>query len=197
MSARRGLTRRVVAVAGMAAAAALLAGCGVAATTSEVSVPGPDTAGYRVLAGAVRLPVSGAAESAAPMWVGEGTQVNPPMSPEVPSSSGKWWSLNSIATTFRRTQKVQLLASGGKPGERFNLFWEENCGGQRIGKHGVAGGTGGSGDLTLHAPALVLVKLPARYGTYNGCYLTATVSVHMKRWLAAKAAAPTVKIIHY
>jgi hypothetical protein len=192
-----GIRSRVAAAAAVAAAAVLLAGCGVTLTSSEPEVPGPNTAGYTVLTGAVREPIVGASESAAPMWVGQGDGLSPPMSPEVPSSSGKWWFLNSVWTTFRRTQKVQLLASGGAPGVRFNLFWEESCGGERIGKRGVAGGTGGSGDVTLHTPALVLIKLPARYGTYDRCYLNATVSMHMKRWPAAKAAAPTIKIIRY
>lgn len=184
----------IVAVAG---AALVLAGCGILATTEAVDVPGANTAGYRVLTGAVRLSVLGGAESAAPVWAGQGAESNPPKSPEVPSSSGKWWPVDSAAASFPRTDRVQLLASGGRRGVRFNLFWEETCGGQRVGRRGVLGGDGGSTELTLHSPALVLIKLPTRYGSYDGCYLAATVSVHMARWRAALAAAPHIKVIHY
>jgi hypothetical protein len=103
---------------------------------------------------------------------------------------------SSSTAVFRRSDKVELLATG-RAGTRFNLFWEETCGGYRFGKHGVAGGSGGEADLTLRTPALVLVKLPSPYGTYDGCYLAATVSMHMRGWAAAKAASPTVRIVHY
>lgn len=183
----------LAALAGLLAIAGLIAGCGVWATSSQVVTPKNDS-GYRVLSGLVPLPLAGTGESATPL--AQFGTANPTLSPEVPSAAGKWWITSSATASFRRSQKVQLLATG-KPGERFNLFWEETCGGYRTAGTGVAGGSGGEADLTLHTPALILVKLPSRYGTYDQCHLAATVSMHMQRWLQAKAAAPSIKIIHY
>jgi hypothetical protein len=188
---RRGILAALVGLATLVAV--LLAGCGFSATSGEPVTPRNDS-GYRVLTGAVPLPLAGTGESATPLAAfGSAT---PALSPEVPSASGHWY-MTSVATGFfRRTQKVELLATG-RHGERFNLYWQESCGGTREGKHGVLGGSGGEADLTLHVPALILVKLPSRYGTYSMCYLAATVSMHMPNWKLAKAAAPTVKVIHY
>lgn len=178
--------------AGIVAAVAL-AGCGVSLTSAQ-PVPPKDTSGYRVLTGAVPLPLLGTGESAAPM--GQFDSTSPLLYPNVPSASGRWFMTSSASSSFRRTAKVELLATGHR-GERFNLFWQESCGGTRVGRHGVLGGSGGSADLTLRVPALVLVKLPSKYGTYDRCYLAATVSMHTRDWKAAKTAAPTIKVIHY
>ncbi len=77
------------------------------------------------------------------------------------------------------------------------MQWEETCGGRRVGKRGVDGGSGGQGNLTLQTPALVLVKLPAPFGSYDGCYLAATTSVHTSTVLEAKAIAPRIQVIHH
>ena len=179
--------------AGLIAAGGLLAGCGVWATSNEVATP-EDTSGYRVLTGAVRLPLAGVGQSATPFE--QFSSSGPQASPDVPSATGRWFITSSATAQFSRSARVQLLATGD-PGVRFNLFWEETCGGTRVGRHGVAGGSGGEADLTLHTPALVLVKLPSRFGTYDKCYLAATVSMHTKGWMVAKASAPVIKIIHY
>lgn len=170
-----------------------LAGCTVSLGASQPMSPKNDS-GYRVLAGLVSLPVLGTGQSATPFeQFGSGGSK---LSPDVPSPSGQWFMTSSSTALFPRTQRVQIMATGA-PGERFNLFWEETCGGTRVGTRGVVGGSGGEADLTLRTPALVLVKLPSRYGTYNMCYLATTVSMHTRNWKLAKAAAPTVKIIHY
>jgi hypothetical protein len=116
--------------------------------------------------------------------------------PEVPSSVGKWWAMPSVAATFKRTAKVELMATG-KPGVRFHLQWQEGCGGNRAGRHGVVGGSGGSGSLTLNTPALILVKLPAPEGDLTGCFLATVVSLHAKSFEAAKTVAPIVRVLHY
>lgn len=181
------------------AAALLLAACGlsirIGADQHEVSYSG--LAHYSVLTGAVRLPISEADESRAPMWVSEPGQSAPPTVPEVPSSAGKWWFVPGAYAGFGRDAKVALLATGGRPGVRFNLFWEETCGGYRFGRHGVTGGSGASAVLTLREPALILLKRLIHYGTYDGCYLAATVSMHTRTWQQAKSAAPTIQVIHY
>jgi hypothetical protein len=179
--------------AGVIAAGGLLGGCGVWATSTELATP-KDTAGYRVLTGAVRLPLAGIGQSATPFE--RFSSGGPQTSPEVPSAKGRWFITSSTTAQFRRSARVELLATGDR-GVRFNLFWEETCGGTRVGRHGVAGGSGGEADLTLHSPALVAVKLPARYGSYDRCYLAATVSMHTQGWKAAKSASPAIKIIHY
>lgn len=178
--------------AGIVAAVAI-AGCGVSVTSAPHVAP-KDTSGYRVLTGAVPLPLRGTGESAVPL--GQLDSTSPPMYSNVPSASGRWFMTSSTSGSFRRTAKVELLATG-HPGERFNLFWQESCGGTRVGKHEVLGGSGGEADLTLRVPALVLVKLPSKDGTYDMCYLAATVSMHTRDWNAATTAAPTIKVIHY
>jgi hypothetical protein len=116
--------------------------------------------------------------------------------PEVPSSVGKWWAMPSVTASFNRTAKVELMATG-KPGVRFHLQWQESCGGNRAGRHGVVGGTGGSGNLTLNTPALVLVKLPAPEGELTGCFLATVVSLHAESFDDAKRVAPIVRVVHY
>lgn len=183
----------MVALLGALSAGASIAGCGVLMTSSEVLTPKNDS-GYRVLAGAVPGPLLGTGRSATPLE--QSGSNRPAVSPDVPSALGQWFMTSSTTGLFRRSEKVELLATGHR-GERFNLYWQESCGGTRFGKHGVLGGSGGEAVLTLQAPALVLVRLPSRSGSYNMCYLAATVSMHMRNWKAAKAAAPAVKIIHY
>lgn len=173
--------------------AVALAGCGVPLTSAQRVTP-KDTSGYRVLTGAVPLPLLGTGESVAPMAQFDST--SPLMSPNVPSASGRWFMTSSATGSFRRTARVELLATGHR-GERFNLFWQESCGGTRVGKHEVLGGSGGSADLTLRVPALVLVRLPSKSGTYDMCHLAATVSMHMRDWKAAEAAAPAIRLILY
>jgi hypothetical protein len=170
------------ALAATVVAGAALAGCGV--TVSGPSSRPHRSAGYEVLTGGVSLPILGSAGLAAVQW------------PQVPSSAGKWWAVSSPTATFTRTAKVELLATG-TPGMHFHLVWEETCGGNRMGKHGVMGGSGGKGDLTLKAPALVLVRLPPSEGNLDGCYLAATIFLHNKTFQDAKAAAPRLQIIHY
>jgi hypothetical protein len=168
-------------VAGVAAV--LIAACG-SSGAGGVTVEGAGTAGYRVLAGEITSPVLQAEAAMSNGW------------PPVPSSAGRWWATGGSTATFPRTSKVEILAAG-RPGVRFNLQWQETCGGYRTGKRGVSGGSGGQGDLTLRAPALVLVKLPAPDGPLSGCYLATTVSVHTRTWNEAKAIAPKLQIIHY
>lgn len=165
----------------MLGASVLIAGCG--STGRGVTVAGQGTAGYRVLAGLVSRPIAGTVQAGTSGWSA------------VPSPAGRWWITSSSVATFPRSSRVELLASG-RSGVRFHLGWEETCGGYG-GRHSVAGGSGGGGDLTLHTPALILVRLPARYGTYNGCYLAATVALHMRGWRAAESLAPRVTIVHY
>ena len=170
------------ALAATAVAGAALTGCG--ARISASSSPPHRSAGYKVLTGDVSMPLLGSAGLASGQW------------PQVPSSAGKWWAVSSPAATFTRTETVDLLATG-TPGVRFHLGWEETCGGKRMGKHGVVGGSGGEGNLTLKAPALVLIRLPPPEGNLEGCYLATTIFLHTKTFHDAKAAAPRVQIIHY
>jgi hypothetical protein len=99
-------------------------------------------------------------------------------------------------TTFNRTAKVELLATG-KTGVRFHLQWQEGCGGNRLGRRGVIGGSGGTGNLTLDTPALVLVKLPAPEGALDSCYIATIVYLHARTFDDAKAVAPIVRVVHY
>lgn len=156
-----------------------MAGCG-----SSRAAGGHDSAGYRVLTGRVTVPAGSGAVSGS---TGLPTITNP---------AAHFWAMSSVATTFSDRSTVELLATG-RPDVRFELFWEEACGGNGAGKRAVVGGTGGEAQLTLITPALVLVKLPLATGTYHGCYLAATVSMHGKTFLEAKREAPQVKILHY
>jgi hypothetical protein len=175
--------RRLRAALGPAFAAGIvLAGCGVSNSNTPPSTH--RSAGYTVLTGGVALRTVGSAGLASGQW------------PEVPSSAGKWWAMPAAGATFNRTAKVELLATG-KPGVRFHLQWQESCGGNRAGKHGVVGGSGGAGSLTLNTPALVLVKLPAPEGDLRGCYLATVVSLHAKTFADAKTNAPSVRVVHY
>jgi hypothetical protein len=117
-------------------------------------------------------------------------------SPGVSDPTHHLWVTSSIGATFPRSSKVELLATG-RPGVRFRLSWQETCGGNTVGKHGVSGGSGGQAQLTLDTPASVLVKLPAAVGTYEGCYLAATVLMHTKTWHDAVTTAPHVRIVHH
>ena len=159
-----------------------LAGCGV--TSSNPPQSKRQASGYTVLTGGVSPTTLRAAAFTSGQW------------PEVPSSVGKWWVMPSVAATFDRTAKVELLATG-EPGVRFHLQWQESCGGNREGRRGVIGGSGGAGSLTLDTPALVLVKLPAPEGALSGCYLATVVSLHAKTFEAAKTIAPLVRVVHY
>lgn len=169
-------------LAATVAAGLALAGCGV--TSSNTPPSTHRSAGYKVLAGGVSPATLGAAGLASGGW------------PEVPSAAGKWWAVPPATAIFNRSSKVELLATG-KPGVRFHLGWEETCGGIREGRHGVLGGSGGTGNLTLKTPALVLVQLPPPEGNLNGCYLATVVSLHAKTYEDAKTASPHVLIVHY
>lgn len=137
-----------------------------------------------MLTGRVSRPLVGTVQSSTAPWQA------------VPSLAGKWWGVGNQTATFARTARVELLASG-KAGVRFHLQWTETCGGTRVGKRGVDGGSGGHGNLTLSTPALVLVKLPGPVGTYDQCYLAATVAMHTRTWRAATTTAPEIRIVHY
>jgi hypothetical protein len=169
--------RKTIAFA-VAAVAASVAGCGV--TTASAPSRTHRSPGYVVLTGQVPTSTFGVVSSR----------------PAVPSSAGKWQYMPSATAVFPRTSKVEILATG-TPGVRFNLGWQVGCGGTPVGKRGVVGGSGRRGDLTLKAPALVLLKLPPPEGSLTGCYLATMVALHEKSYNAAKAIAPQVQIIHY
>ncbi|HLI00630.1 MAG TPA: hypothetical protein VKV06_07570 [Acidimicrobiales bacterium] len=48
----------------------------------------------------------------------------------------------------------------------------------------------------LETPARVQVKLPDAVGTYDDCYLAATVFMHTTTWRDATRRAPTIRILH-
>lgn len=89
-----------------------------------------------------------------------------------PAGAGPWGTQPIADAVVPPLATVEILATGS-PGLTFSVGWEDTCGGTRVGKHGVAGGSGGQGRSELRSPAVVLVKLPAATGDYNGCYLTA------------------------
>jgi hypothetical protein len=164
------------------AAGAAICGCGAASSTTSPSTR--RTAGYKVLVGGLPLRTPGS------------SRLTSGQSPGVPSSGGKWWAMPSAGATFNRTAKVELLATG-KTGVRFHLQWQEGCGGNRIGRRGVIGGSGGTGSLTLDTPALVLVKLPPPEGALASCYMATTVFLQARTFDAAEAVAPIVRVVHY
>jgi hypothetical protein len=79
------------------------------------------------------------------------------------------WIVASATAVVPRDAHVELLATG-RLSQQFALQWTDTCGGQRVGRHGVAGGNGGSGELALRSPAVVKLKLPPSTGI-DTCYV--------------------------
>lgn len=100
--------------------------------------------------------------------VGSPTTANMTLGPG-PSGTGPRGTQPIATAVVPRSARVELLATGAA-GLQFNLGWEDTCGGSRIGKHGVAGGTGGQDRLALSSPAVVMLKLPKATGL-NQCYV--------------------------
>jgi hypothetical protein len=57
-----------------------------------------------------------------------------------PAGAGPWGTQPFATAVVPPRATVEILATGA-PGLTFSVGWEDTCGGTRVGKHGVAGGT--------------------------------------------------------